>query len=177
MSSLATAYLTSVQQRFLTAKEMGSKTIARLNTEQLHWQPAGEPNSIAHIVKHVRGNMLSRWTDFLTTDGEKPNRHRDEEFENDNLDKEAIQALWEEGWKCMMDTLASLKPEDLEKTVMIRNEPLIVVDAINRQLGHIPYHVGQMVYIGKMILKDKWDSLSIPKGQSEAYNKAKFGSR
>ncbi len=175
--SLATVYLTSIQQRFLNAKEMGGKTIARLTTEQLHWQPEGEPNSIAHIVKHLRGNMLSRWTDFLTTDGEKPNRHRDEEFENDTLSKEDIQALWEEGWKCLLDTLTSLTPEDLEKTVLIRTEPHSVVDAINRQLAHIPYHVGQMVYLGKMILKDQWDSLSIPKGQSEAFNKAKFGSR
>ncbi|RAJ81790.1 uncharacterized protein DUF1572 [Chitinophaga dinghuensis] len=175
--SLASVYLTSVQQRFLTYKELGGKTISRLNAEQLHWQPEGEPNSITHIVKHLRGNMLSRWTDFLTTDGEKPNRHRDEEFENDTLSKEAIQALWEEGWKCLMDTLASLTPEDLEKTVLIRNEPHSVVDAINRQLAHIPYHVGQIVYLGKMILKDQWDSLSIPKGQSEAFNKAKFGSR
>ncbi|WP_143309933.1 DUF1572 family protein [Chitinophaga vietnamensis] len=170
-------YLNSVEQRFLTYKQLGGKTLERLSTEQLHWEPEGEPNSIALIVKHLHGNMLSRWTDFLTSDGEKPDRHRDREFEEDNAAKEEIIRRWEEGWKCMLDAIHSLQEADLEKTVLIRNEPHIVIDAINRQLAHIPYHVGQIVYIGKLLLKDQWQSLSIPKGQSEAFNKMKFGNK
>ncbi len=172
---MAGTYLTSVKKRLLNHKDLGGKTLDRLDAAQLHWEPEGAPNSIAMIVKHLHGNMLSRWTDFLTTDGEKPNRNRDTEFQEDNASKEEILRLWEEAWKCMMDALESLTDEDLEKTVYIRREPHSVIDAINRQLAHIPYHIGQIVYIGKMLLKDQWESLSIPKGQSAAYNQAKFG--
>lgn len=154
---------------------MGAKTIARLSTEQLHWEPQGEPNSIAVIVKHLHGNILSRWTDFLTTDGEKPNRQRDAEFESDQASREDILRQWEEAWQCLEASLGSLTDADLEKTVYIRNEAHTVIDAINRQLAHVAYHVGQMVYAGKMLLQDKWESLSIPKGQSAAFNNAKFG--
>ena len=157
-------------------KELGDKTLAQLSAEQLHWQPAGEPNSICLIIKHLSGNMLSRWTNFLTTDGEKPSRNRDTEFEDDhNASQEKILATWETGWTCMMDTLQSLQPDDLEKTVTIRSEPHSVLDAINRQLSHVPYHIGQIVYIGKMITKENWQSLSIPKGKSQEFNKEKFG--
>ncbi|HVI43769.1 MAG TPA: DUF1572 family protein [Chitinophaga sp.] len=172
----ATTYLDSIRKRFRSYLDLGSKTIERLTAEELHWQPEGEPNSITHIVKHLHGNMLSRWTDFLTTDGEKPNRHRDAEFEDDkSLSKEAVIKLWSEGWDCLFNAIDNLKEEDLEKTIYVRSEPHSVIDAINRQLAHIPYHVGQIVYIGKMIKKDGWQSLSIPKGQSDAYNREKMG--
>ena len=168
-------FLDSVIKRLSYYKDLGDKTLAQLNVEQLHWQPAGEPNSIYLIIKHLSGNMVSRWTNFLTTDGEKPERNRDAEFEEDAASKEEVLETWEKGWKCMMDTLHSLQPADLEKTVNIRNEPHIVLDAINRQLSHVPYHVGQIVYIGKMIRKESWQSLSIPKGKSQDFNKEKFG--
>lgn len=169
-------FLDSAIKRIYYYKELGDKTLAQLNAEQLHWQPAGEPNSIYLIIKHLSGNMLSRWTDFLTSDGEKASRNRDTEFEDDQTASQAeVLATWEKGWTCMMDTLRSLQPEDLVKTVSIRNEPHAVIDAINRQLAHVPYHVGQIVYIGKMITKENWQSLSIPKGKSQDFNKEKFG--
>ncbi|HEY8958917.1 DUF1572 family protein [Chitinophaga sp.] len=173
--SIQSIYLQSVLKRFEIHRELGFKTIQRLNKDQLNWQPEGEPNSITMIIKHLNGNMLSRWTDFLTTDGEKPGRNRDQEFEEDNYSYEQIVQLWNEGWDCMLNALRGLQDTDLDRTVFIRNEPHIVIDAINRQLAHVPYHVGQIVYIGKMILKDKWESLSIPKGGSAAFNKAKTG--
>jgi len=164
-------YLDSAIKRVSYYKELGDKTMAQLTGEQLHWQPAGEPNSIYLIIKHLSGNMLSRWTDFLTTDGEKPWRDRDTEFEEGQASREEVLALWDKGWKCMLDTLHSLQPGDLIKTVNIRNEPHVVIDAINRQLAHVPHHVGQIVYIGKMIKKETWQSLSIPKGDSQVFNK------
>jgi len=173
--SIQSIYLQSALKRLEIHRELGLKTIQRLNVTQLNWQPEGEPNSIAMIVKHLHGNMLSRWTDFLTTDGEKPGRDRDLEFEESNISAEQLLQLWNEGWECMLTAIRSLQESDLDRTVFIRNEPHIVIDAINRQLAHVPYHIGQIVFLGKMILKDKWESLSIPKGQSAAYNKAKTG--
>ncbi len=173
--SLGNLYLESAQKRLLYYKTLGDKTFEQLNGEQLHWQPAGAPNSIYLIVKHIHGNMLSRWTDFLTTDGEKPGRDRDAEFVETSATKEEILAMWTAGWDCMMKAISSLTADDLEKTVYIRKEPHAVLDAINRQVSHIPYHVGQIVYIGKMIRGDNWESLSIPKGQSQQYNQEKFG--
>ncbi|KAA2243462.1 DUF1572 domain-containing protein [Chitinophaga agrisoli] len=168
--SLATIYLDSIKKRFMTYKMLGDQTLARLNEEQLHWQPDGSCNSIYLIIKHMSGNMLSRWTDFLTSDGEKPWRNRDTEFNEQTASKSEILAMWEKGWTCMFDTFNSLQEEDLEKTIHIRTEPLIALDAINRQLSHLPYHVGQIVYIGKMLLKDQWESLSIAKGRSDDFN-------
>lgn len=161
-------YLDSTLKRLAYYKSLGEKTMAQLTTEQLRWQPEGEPNSIYLIVKHISGNMRSRWTDFLTSDGEKEWRHRDEEFEQNAADD--VHQLWEDGWKCMLDAIGALTTEDLEKTVYIRSEPHVAVDAINRQLSHIPYHVGQIVYIGKIVTGEKWKSLSIPKGGSQAFN-------
>jgi len=154
---------------------MGDKSLERLDEEQLHWQPDPGSNSVYQIVRHVSGNMQSRWTDFLTTDGEKPWRNRDTEFEAGNASKAEIIALWEKGWSCLLQTLDSLQETDLEKTVHIRTEPHTVIDAINRQLAHIPSHVGQIMYIAKMLLKDQWESLSIPKGRSEDFNRAMSG--
>lgn len=168
-------YLESALKRLSYYKSLGDKTLAQLQPAQLHWQPAGEPNSIYLIIKHISGNMRSRWTDFLTADGEKPWRNRDSEFTTEYATPEQVHALWEAGWKCMLDAISALQPEDLGKTVLIRNEPHIVIDAINRQLSHIPYHVGQIVYLGKMLMGNEWQSLSIPKGQSEDFNNKMFG--
>lgn len=173
--SLGNLYLESAQKRLLYYKMLGDKTFDQLSGEQLHWQPAGEPNSIYLVVKHIHGNMLSRWTDFLTTDGEKPGRDRDAEFVDTPASKEETLTMWTAGWDCMMQAINSLTAADLEKTVYIRKEPHSVLDAINRQVSHIPYHVGQIVYIGKMIRGNDWESLSIPKGQSQQYNQEKFG--
>lgn len=167
-------YLESVKKQFEYYKMLGDKTISQLPDEKLFWQYNEESNSIAIIVKHLAGNMLSRWTDFLTSDGEKEWRHRDSEFENDIKSKEALVQKWNEGWNCLFDTLNSLKETDFSKTIHIRNQGHSVVEAINRQLAHYPYHVGQMVFIGKMICDEKWISLSIPKGNSNTYNSEKF---
>ena len=167
---LGKIYLDSTLKRLFYYKSLGDKTIEQLTDAQLFWQPEGEPNSIWLIIKHISGNMLSRWTDFLTSNGEKPWRHRESEFENENVSRQHLLDTWEAGWKCMLDAISGLQGEDLEKTVLIRNEPHIVVDAINRQLSHIPYHVGQIVYIGKVVKGGEWKSLSIPKGGSQAFN-------
>ena len=171
---MKTDYLNSVTKQFEYYKLLGDKTIAQLPDDKLTWQFNQESNSIATIIKHISGNMLSRWTDFLTSDGEKEWRNRDAEFENDVLTKDAIVKLWEEGWKCFLDTLKSLKEDDLEKIIYIRNQGHTVLEAINRQLAHYSYHVGQIVFIGKMILNEKWQSLSIPRGNSNAFNAEKF---
>lgn len=171
---MKTDYINSVIKQFEYYKLLGDKTISQLADDKLVWQYNEESNSIATIVKHLSGNMLSRWTDFLTSDGEKAWRNRDAEFENDIHTKEAIVELWEEGWKCFLETLKNLKEEDLEKIIYIRNQGHTVVEAINRQLAHYPYHVGQIVFIGKMILNEKWQTLSIAKGKSTNYNAEKF---
>jgi hypothetical protein len=168
--NLATEFLSSVSKRFKEEKALGDKTFAQLNEVQLHQQPNEASNSIAVIVQHLHGNMLSRWTNFLTEDGEKSWRKRDDEFEVHSLSKEQILQQWEEGWKVLLDTLQSLKEDDLVKTVTIRTQPLTVVDAINRQLAHYSYHVGQIVYLGRWMKDSEWQSLSIPKGASTSFN-------
>lgn len=144
-------------------KDLGDKTLAQINEQQLHWQYNTTTNSIAIIIQHLSGNMLSRWTDFLTTDGEKPWRDRDKEFENSNIDRTYLLNEWDKGWDCLFHSINSLTKNDLIKTVYIRNEPHTVIQAINRQLGHIAYHVGQIVLIAKMLLNEDWKTLSIPK--------------
>jgi hypothetical protein len=168
-----TNYLESVIKQFEYYKMLGDKTFAQIPEERLFWQYNEDSNSIATIVKHLWGNMLSRWTDFLTTDGEKEWRNRDAEFENDIVTKQEMMEKWNEGWRVFLDTLRSLKQTDLDKIIYIRNQGHTVLEAINRQLAHYPYHVGQIVFIGKMSA-EKWDSLSIPKGNSKAFNAEKF---
>lgn len=170
MNSLATEFLSSAVKRLLYYKELGDKTLAMLETKDCHYAPNEESNSIAVIIQHMSGNMISRWTDFLTTDGEKEWRKRDEEFEIKALSKEQLIELWEKGWACCISALKDLKEDDLIKTIYIRGEGLIVMDAINRQQAHYPYHVGQIVYIAKMIMGHRWESLSIPRNRSEAFN-------
>ena len=166
-------YLESVIKQFEYYKLLGDKTFAQIPEEKHFWQYNQDSNSIATIVKHLWGNMMSRWTDFLTTDGEKEWRDRDEEFENNLATKQEMIEKWNEGWKVFLEALKSLKAEDLEKVIYIRNQGHTVLEAINRQLAHYPYHVGQIVFIGKMS-SEKWDSLSIPKGNSKQYNGNKF---
>lgn len=168
-----TNYLESVLKQFEYYKMIGDKTFAQMPDEKLFWKYNEDSNSIATIVKHLSGNMLSRWTNFLTTDGEKEWRNRDEEFENDIATKEELLSKWNEGWKVFVDTVQSLKEDDLEKVIYIRNQGHTVMEAINRQLAHYPYHIGQIVFIGKMYT-DKWTSLSIPKGNSKQFNEGKF---
>lgn len=162
-------FLKDIIKRFLVYKELGDKTLAVLNEDELYYRTAESNNSIAIIVKHMNGNMLSRWTNFLTEDGEKSWRQRDAEFEGLEKNRELVLKLWNEGWECLLNTLRSLQPEDLTKTIYIRSEPLIVYDAILRQLAHYPYHVGQIVVIAKWLKKDDWHSLSISKGESQQY--------
>ncbi len=167
--SFEEGFLKDSIKRFKSYKELGDKTFAQIEEKDFFFQPTSESNSIAVTVQHLHGNMLSRWTNFLTEDGEKDWRQRDAEFEESVTTKEHIIRLWEEGWSCLLTTLQSLTPADLNKTVTIRTEPLKVYDAILRQLAHYPYHVGQIVYIGRMVKNEQWHSLSIPKGNSLQY--------
>lgn len=168
------AYLESVKKQFDYYRMLGDKTFEQVSEEALFWQPNEESNSIAMIVKHLHGNMMSRWTDFLTTDGEKEWRKRDQEFENDLETKANIISAWNQGWDCLFAALNALTEDDLEREIFIRNMGHTVSEAINRQLAHYPYHIGQIVFLGKLIQNDSWTSLSIPKGASKAYNQEKF---
>jgi hypothetical protein len=167
-------YLTSARKLFEYYKLLGEKTFSQIPDEALFWQYNEESNSIAIIVAHLSGNMLSRWTDFLTSDGEKEWRDRDAEFESILKTKEELLSAWERGWTCLFSAIDGLNAEDLHKTIYIRNMGQTVTDAINRQLSHYPYHIGQIVFIGKMASGANWQSLSIPKGNSQTYNSEKF---
>ena len=167
-------YLESVKRQFEYYKMLGEKAMEQVPEDKLFWQFNEESNSIATIVKHLWANMLSRWTDFLTTDGEKEWRNRDAEFENDINSREQMMKNWNEGWNCVFAALNQLTEADLNKQIFIRNQGQTVVDAINRQLAHYPHHIGQILFIGKMICGNKWRSLSIPKGKSKEFNADKF---
>jgi len=170
MSSLGKEFLETTVRRLKYYKDLGNKTIEQLGDWDFHYQPNEESNSIAIIIQHMAGNMLSRWTNFLTEDGEKEWRQRDDEFAIHEYKKEQLLELWEKGWACFFDAVESLKKKDLKKIIYIRQEPLSVIDAINRQLAHYPYHVGQIIHIAKIIKGKNWNNLSIPKGQSQVYN-------
>ena len=170
----AESYLESVKKQFLYYKMLGEKAMDQLEPEQLFIQINEDTNSIATIIKHISGNMLSRWTDFLTSDGEKEWRNRDAEFENDLQSKEEVLKVWKKGWDCFQDALNSLQPEHLSEIIYIRNEGHTVIEAINRQLAHYPYHIGQIVFYAKQLKNGSWDSLSIPKNKSGNYNAEKF---
>jgi hypothetical protein len=198
-------FLRSAKRQFLYYKTLGEKAMEQLEPEQLFVSLNEDTNSIAVIVKHLHGNMLSRWTDFLTTDGEKETRDRDGEFDDSininipefrhaELDsaspetlkqvqgdkqqykdqKDGLLKIWNEGWACLFNTLESLKPEDLSTIIYIRNEGHTALEAINRQLAHYPYHIGQIVFYAKLLKKTEWNSLSIPKNKSKDYNADKF---
>ncbi len=161
------SYLESVIKQFEYYKRLGEKTFAQLEDEDIFRQINSECNSVAIIIQHLWGNMLSRWTDFLSTDGEKEWRDRDAEFENGIDTRSEMMAKWTDGWDCLFNALKGLTSEDLGKVIFIRAEGHTVIEAINRQLAHYPYHIGQIVYIGKMICADKWTSLSIPKREGK----------
>ncbi len=167
-------YLESIKKQFIYYKSLGDKTFVQLLDEQLLWQPNGESNSIAIIVNHIAGNMISRWTDFMTTDGEKESRNRDSEFATVIKTREELEMRWESGWRCLFDALEPLEHSDLSKVIYIRNMGHTVTEAINRQLPHYAYHIGQIVFLGKLAKNENWESLSIPKGTSNAYNADKF---
>lgn len=167
-------YLESVKKQFLYYKTIGEKAMHQLEPEQLFVSVNEDTNSIAVIVKHLSGNMLSRWTDFLTSDGEKEWRNRDDEFEATIKTKEELMTLWDKGWNCFFEAINTLTPEQLSQIIYIRNEGHTVMEAINRQLAHYPYHVGQIVFYAKMLKQSDWTSLSIPKNKSNDYNADKF---
>lgn len=172
MTTPGNEYLQTVIRRVKYYKDLAEKAFVQLDEKDFHFKASEESNSIAVIIQHLAGNMLSRFTDFLTTDGEKEWRQRDDEFEVHEYTKQQLVELWEKGWNCFLSTLSSLKEEDLLTTVYIRQEPLSVIDAINRQLAHYPHHIGQILFIGKMIRDGNWTNLSIPKGHSQQYNQS-----
>ncbi len=169
--SLGANYLMIVKKRFQAVKELADITIQRLSNEEMNWACNEESNSTAVIIRHMSGNMVSRWTDFLTSDGEKPYRNRDEEFSTATASKDELILIWEKGWKVLFSALDSLKEQDLLINITIRGESHLVMDAIERQMAHYSYHVGQIVYIGKLIKNGEWESLSIPRGKSEEFLK------
>jgi hypothetical protein len=165
-----TSFLAATISRFIMYKELADKTFAQLTDADFFRKPSPESNSIAIVIQHMAGNMLSRWTDFLTTDGEKEWRNRDTEFEERLTTRQELLAVWEKGWNCLFTALRGLGPNDLLTVIHIRHEGLTVMDAIIRQLAHYPYHVGQIVHLGKWIKDKDWQNLSIAKGQSQPYN-------
>lgn len=170
-TDLATHYLDEVRRQFRGYKRLGEGAITQLKDEELFTTLDPESNSVAILIKHLAGNMRSRFTDFLTTDGEKPDRHRDQEFEMGSASRANVMRWWEDGWARVFSAIEALKPEDLLHTVTIRSEPHTVVQAINRQLAHYAMHVGQIVFLAKHLRSQEWKSLSIPRGKSEEVNR------
>ena len=167
--NLGKEYLKVVLERFKSVKNLGDKTINQLSEDDIHWKLNDESNSVAVIVKHLSGNMVSRWSNFLTSDGEKSYRNRDQEFEEIRVSKQELIGIWEKGWDILFEALTNLEEQDLLKNIYIRSEKHMVIDAIERQMVHYSYHIGQVVYIGKQVKYKDWKSLSIPKGQSKEY--------
>ncbi|MBQ0734284.1 DUF1572 family protein [Aquimarina celericrescens] len=167
-------YLEGIQKQFRYYKSLGEKTINQLPEEKLFWPYNEDNNSIAILIKHLWGNMKSRWTNFLTTDGEKDWRERDAEFESTIETKEELLLKWNEGWQCLFDALESIDNDNFNQPIYIRNIEHSITEAVNRQLAHYAYHVGQIVLLGKMIAGSDWKSLSIPRGESSEYNKKRF---
>jgi uncharacterized damage-inducible protein DinB len=161
--------------RFRAYKEMAEKAITQLSDQQLR-QPLDEnTNSIAVIMKHMSGNLKSRFTQFLTTDGEKPDRDRDSEFIDEFPDRAAMMSFWESGWACLFASLSELQEADLGRTVTIRGEPHLVIDALLRALAHQAYHVGQIVQLARFLAKDQWTTITIPRGASRQFNEKTRG--
>jgi len=174
MSKNMNNFLASSRKLFQYYKELGEKAIAQVEDEHINWRPNEASNSIALIVHHLSGNMLSRFTDFLTSDGEKSWRNREAEFDIGYQTRDEMMVAWTQGWNKVFEAIDGLKEEDLARIIYIRNEGHTVMDAIQRQLAHYPHHIGQILYIAKMIKGDNWKSLSIPRGQSAGFNQDKF---
>ena len=174
MKNLGEFYLDSALFRFRGTKSLGDKALAQLTDADLLWTPNAESNSIAVVIQHLHGNMMSRWTDFLTSDGDKPWRDRDGEFvEPSQLNRDALLKKWENGWACLLRAIESLTSDDLLREITIRGEKLNALDAINRQIAHVSYHVGQIVYLARMRKGTAWQTLSIARGESKNYKPSK----
>ena len=161
-------------KQFEYYKILSERSFDQVNDEQFFWQYNDESNSIAITAKHMAGNMLSRWTDFLTTDGEKIWRNRDMEFELENESRQDIMEHWKKGWNCLFAAMNEISEQNFDKQLLIRNTPHSITEAVNRQVGHMAYHTGQIAYIGRMIKGKEWQSLSIPKGKSVEFNQQSF---
>jgi len=170
MNEIANNYLSDALLSFRNCKKMAERAIEQVSDDEFFRQIDGESNSLAVIVKHIAGNARSRWRDFLNSDGEKPDRNRDTEFETMEDTRESLMEFWESGWRTVFDALGPLTPEDLAKTVTVRGEPHTVVEAINRQLTHYSYHVGQIVFLAKHLKSSEWRTLSIPRNSSQQFN-------
>ena len=175
MPGLGQDYLAAAEKKFRDLKELGDKVFAQVSDEaHFHAVLNPESNSLAVLIQHLRGNMISRWTDFLTSDGEKPSRKRDTEFDRERKPpSNELLDIWNEGWDCLFKTLATLQPSDLQRNIAIRGEDHSVLEAIQRQLTHCGYHVGQIVFLAKHLEAESWESLSIPRGQSEKFFRLK----
>lgn len=172
MTDVSQPFLDEVRRQLRGHKRLGEGAIAQLQDAELFVELDPESNSVAILVKHLAGNMRSRFTDFLTTDGEKPDRHRDWEFElAANTTRDEVMRWWEQGWGCVLAALDSLTPEALLRTVYIREEPLTVLQALNRALAHYAFHVGQIVFLAKHLRSREWKTLSVPRGESEEFNR------
>ena len=172
MTDLAAHYLDEARRQMRGHKRMGEAAIAQLQDQEFFITLDPESNSVAILVKHLAGNMRSRFTDFLTTDGEKPDRFRDTEFElTPATTRSDVMKWWEEGWSCVFATIDALKPEDVMRTVTIRGEPHTVLQAINRQIAHYAAHIGQIVFLAKHLRSNEWKTLTIPRGKSEEFKK------
>jgi hypothetical protein len=167
---LTTSYLRDSLSLFRYYKKLAERALEQVADEQLVAVLDGEMNSIAIIVKHMAGNMRSRWAGFLVSDGEKPDRNRDTEFEQPPATRSALMTMWEQGWQCVFAALEPLSDADLDRTVEIRGEPHSVMQAINRQIAHYAYHCGQIVFLAKHLQSRQWNSLSVPRGKSEVFN-------
>ena len=168
-------FMSATINAFEANKRLADRAVEQVPDDKLHLSLETSTNSIAVIMRHITGNLISRWTDFLMTDGEKPGRNRDGEFVESFCSRAELLDDWERGWNCLLATLNSLKPEDLGKTVMIRGDPHSVPLALERSLGHTCYHIGQIVQIARIHVGENWKTLTIPKGESEKFNKGHWG--
>jgi len=167
-------YLENIKNQFESYKEVADKTIKQLTEKDLYWKFNEESNDIACVITHISENILSRWTDFFESDGEKEWRNRENEFTTQNLSYNELIEKWERGWTCLFNALDSINESNFNKPILIRNRKVKLIESITRQIAHYPYHIGQIVYIGKMILNEKWNSPSIPKGKSNEYIQLEF---
>ena len=172
---LATHYLEEALRQMKGHKRLADGALQQVTEEEFFREVDPESNSLAVIVKHMAGNMRSRFTDFLTSDGEKSDRNRDQEFELGMDARKDLMQAWEHGWKIVFDSISALKPEDVEKTITIRREPHTVLQALQRAIAHLAYHTGQIVYLAKYFRSESWKTLSVPRGKSEEFNAKMHG--